>query len=147
VGGVYALLAIILFRPRPSRLCLWLNGAFLLLMIPFGYHLVWQNSIIRIVTGQLFGASLVYFLLLNPVNLVSKKKNPLTNSEWPYLAVVLAGIPLLLVLIEFGGINTAWILSWTAFAGLSVYAVLCLANFIAIPAAILAMVHKKMVCM
>ncbi len=136
VGGMYALAAIMLLRPRPSRWCLWLNGAFLLLMIPFGYHLVWQNSIIRTVTGQLFGAGLSYFLLLSPLELISQRKFALTHSEWPYFAAVLGGIPLLLTLIKFGGKETAWMVSWSAFAGLVLYAMLWLANIIAIPVTI-----------
>jgi len=61
-GAVIAALAMVLLRPRIDRRFLWIHGAFLLLMIPFGFHLVPQGAALRTVTGILFGTGVVAFL-------------------------------------------------------------------------------------
>lgn len=68
--GLYAgaLLATILqlfLKPRLTARFLEVHGLFLLIMVPFGYHWVSQGPILRTVTGLLFGAGSVTFLMVS----------------------------------------------------------------------------------
>ena len=136
IGGIYAFLVIVFFRPPRSRLYLSLHGLLLLLMIPFGYHYVSEDSIVRTITGQFFAVGLTYFLLLTPAALITLKKPARIGFGWAYVAFMLIGILCLLVLLEFGGIAVGVILAWIGFAGFVLYAGLFLANLISVPAAI-----------
>ena len=102
----------------------------MLLMIPFGYHLLAQEGVARTVTGQLFGFGLVYYLFLNPAD----KWNTWSDDEgWrvmAYLLFSLLGIPLLLLAILKGTTFAAGILAWTGFVGLLVLVVLVSANIL-----------------
>src|SRR5579862_6301415 len=95
VGGIYAFVTTALFGPKPTRFWLCLHGALLLLMIPFGYHLVIENSMVRTVMGQLFAIGLTYFLLLTPVSVMTRERTSSGRSGWFYLSIALAGIPVL----------------------------------------------------
>ena len=64
VGAFVAVLLHLAWRPAPTTRWLWLNGAFLLLMIPFGFHWIPQNAELRCGSGILFGFGLVAFLWL-----------------------------------------------------------------------------------
>src|SRR5574341_551103 len=64
VGAAMAVLLHLWQRPRLTRAFLGIHGAFLLLMIPFGYHWLPQGPTSRAVTGVLFGFGVVTFLLL-----------------------------------------------------------------------------------
>jgi len=66
VGAAVAVVLYALFRPRPTSLSLWIHGLLLLVMVPFGYHLVPQNGVLRTLTGQLFAVGLVCYLSLLP---------------------------------------------------------------------------------
>ena len=136
VGIVYALAAALLFRPRATKLCLWINGGFLLLMLPFGYHLVDQGAAIRTITGELFAAGLGYFLFLMPAEALGTRHPVLVRSEWPYFLAIGTGIPLLLASVYFGGGTVRQILAWMGFAGLVAIAALWSANLWLVPRAI-----------
>ena len=62
-AGVAALLHLWL-RPRLSGRFLEIHGAFLLVMVPFGFHWVAQGPVLRTLTGVLFGFAVVTFLWL-----------------------------------------------------------------------------------
>jgi len=62
-AGVAALLHLWL-RPRLTSRFLEMHGAFLLLMIPFGFHWLPQGPALRTLTGVLFGFGVVAFLWL-----------------------------------------------------------------------------------
>jgi len=62
-AGVAALLHLWL-RPRLTGRFLELHGAFLLLMVPCGFHWVTQGPVLRMLTGVLFGFGVVTFLWL-----------------------------------------------------------------------------------
>ena len=128
IGGAYAALMVAIFRPKPVGWLLWVHGVAMLLMIPFGYHLLAQEGVMRTVTGQLFGFGLVYYLFLNPAD----KWNTWSDDEaWRAMAYVLfslLGVPLLLLAILRGSTFVAGILAWTGFAGLLVLVVLVSAN-------------------
>jgi hypothetical protein len=53
-----------LLRPRLTGRFLEIHGLFLLVMVPFGYHWLPQGPVLRTVTGLLFGAGLVSFLMV-----------------------------------------------------------------------------------
>jgi uncharacterized membrane protein len=64
LGALAGFLLLILLRPPMTRLLLWLHGAMLILMVPFGFHWLPQDALIRGWTGVLFGFGLVAFLQL-----------------------------------------------------------------------------------
>ena len=133
--GLYAgaLLAIILqlfLKPRPTARFLKVHGLFLLIMVPFGYHWVSQGPILRTVTGLLFGAGLVTFLMVSLRGSTGSREGhqpwaarmyftalassgagilAAAVSEWPGAAVVLsvlvaAGALALVALVALNGV-------------------------------------------
>ena len=64
VGAMVAAALHLVLRPAPANRWLWLNGGFLLLMVPFGFHWLPQGEVLRALTGVLFGFGLVAFLSL-----------------------------------------------------------------------------------
>ncbi len=64
VGAFVAAALHLTLRPVPTNRWLWLNGGFLLFMIPFGFHWLPQGAVLRSITGVLFGFGLVAFLVL-----------------------------------------------------------------------------------
>jgi uncharacterized membrane protein len=65
-AGVAALLHLGL-KPRLNGRFLEIHGAFLLAMVPFGFHWIAQGGLLRSLTGVLFGFGVVTFLCL-PLN-------------------------------------------------------------------------------
>jgi uncharacterized membrane protein len=63
-GAFVAALLHLAWRPLPTPRWLWLNGAFLLSMLPFGFYWIPQNAELRCASGILFGFGLVAFLWL-----------------------------------------------------------------------------------
>lgn len=128
VGGAVAAVLCLLFRPRPTRAILWVHGGFLLLMIPFGYHLVPQNSEIRMLTGQLFSFGLVYFLTLNPVFDNGRWKPALGERPGAYATGAALCILLTQLAVHYGGAGAAEVLAWSGFTGLIAFAALTVAT-------------------
>jgi len=64
VGAFIAALLHLAWRPVPTPRWLWLNGAFLLFMVPSGFYWIPQNPELRCISGILFGFGLVAFLRL-----------------------------------------------------------------------------------
>jgi hypothetical protein len=127
VGGAYAQLLWLLFRPRPTLRVLAMHGALLLLMIPFGYHLVPQDGEARTLTGLLFAVGLTYFLALNPA-LRWRPWGDRSGSERAYWVTMLAGLPLLLLVVHGESGFAAPVLAGLGFVGLIGFAGLALAN-------------------
>ena len=127
VGGAYAQLVWLLFRPRPTMRVLGMHALLLLLMIPFGYHLVPQGGELRTLTGQLFAVGLTYFLLLNPA-LRWRPWEDRIGNERAYWAAMLAGLPLLLLAVHWESGLAAPVLAGLGVAGLIGFAALALAN-------------------
>ena len=63
-GAFVAALLHLAWRPAPTPRWLWLNGAFLLGMLPFGFYWIPQNAELRCASGILFGFGLIAFLCL-----------------------------------------------------------------------------------
>src|ERR1035437_9000324 len=64
VGAFVAALLHLAWPPQPTSFWRWLNGAFLLFMVPTGFHWLPQGSELRAASGILFGFGLVAFLWL-----------------------------------------------------------------------------------
>jgi uncharacterized membrane protein len=64
VGALVAALLHLAWRPAPTPRWLWLNGAFLLFIIPSGFYWIPQNPELRCASGILFGFGLVSYLWL-----------------------------------------------------------------------------------
>jgi uncharacterized membrane protein len=64
VGVLVAALLHLAWRPMPTPRWLWLNGAFLLFIIPSGFYWIPQNPELRCASGILFGFGLVSYLWL-----------------------------------------------------------------------------------
>ncbi len=70
--------------PRLTGRFLEMHGAFLLLMVPFGFHWVAQGPVLRTLTGVLFGFGVVTFLWL-PLSqgLREQTTNPKAETRSP----------------------------------------------------------------
>ena len=130
VGAAPALLLFLLFKPKPTSRTLWLHGICLLLMIPFGYHLVAQTGEERTLTGQLFAFGLIYYLTLLPADRLPKWKALWECNSQGYLIGAVMLLLALQVDIAWGGLRTNAILSWLGFAGLIIYQFLILVNLV-----------------
>jgi uncharacterized membrane protein len=64
VGAFVAVLLHLARPPQPTSFWRWLNGAFLLFMVPSGFYWIPQNPELRAASGILFGFGLVAFLWL-----------------------------------------------------------------------------------
>ena len=64
LGALTAALLHLAKPPSPTSFWRWLNGAFLLFMIPAGFHWLPQGPGLRFASGLLFGAGLAAFLWL-----------------------------------------------------------------------------------
>ena len=62
VGFVLALPLMIMAGRLPRKLSLCLHGAFVLQVIPFGFHLIPHGPTLRSISGQVFALGVVYFL-------------------------------------------------------------------------------------
>jgi hypothetical protein len=104
-----------------------MHGVLLVLMVPFGYHLVPQNGEVRTLTGLLFAVGLTYFLALNPA-LRWRPWQSQSGNERAYWAVIVISLPLLLLAVHWESGLAAPVLAWMGVAGLMGFAGLTLAN-------------------
>jgi len=130
VGAVPALLVFSWLRPRATKGMLWVHGMCLLLMVPFGYHLVAQNGEIRMLTGQLFAIGSVYYLTLLLASLWPGGRELSRRGIAGYFAAGLVTLFLLQASVIWGGPRTNLELSWMGFGGLLIYGLLVLANLV-----------------
>lgn len=131
VGSFVAFAAILAFRPRPDRFRYWLHGAFLLLMIPFGFHLLPQGPILRTSTGFLFGFGLIYYLALNPFTRLWKPAGAARTAS--YSLVLMASLVALLFILKSNDGSAAIALTWLGTFGLATLMLLTLANLAILP--------------
>jgi uncharacterized membrane protein len=75
IGAFAAALLHLAWRPAPAPRWLWLNGAFLLFIMPSGFYWIPQNPELRCASGILFGFGLVAFLWL------TLPENPFRSSR------------------------------------------------------------------
>lgn len=117
VGAFFGLILVLAFRPRPRVLVYWIHGWFMLIMLPFGFHLVAHGGLMRTVTGALFAFGLVYYLALNPLTLWHFWGSDSVRRTGGYLLMLALMVTVLLAAICSGGIWAAWILTVFAVAG------------------------------
>ena len=118
-AGAAALLHLWL-RPKLSGRFLEIHGAFLVVMVPFGFHWVAQGPLLRTLTGVLFGFGVVTFLWLplsQEVGLRLSRPVGVQDSAWGYFAVLGATLILLPTTAMLGGAFAAYGLSGGAFWG------------------------------
>ena len=153
IGAFAAALLHLAWRPAPAPRWLWLNGAFLLFIMPSGFYWIPQNPELRCASGILFGFGLVAFLWLTlPAKFtihdlrftrppaihgsrVNRKSQILNEPEPPhagcykyFAAGLLATLALTPVLAENGNAAAAKILIAACVAGALALAALLLAN-------------------
>ncbi len=90
VGACVAMIALRRFRPERTAAFLWTHVALLVLMGPFGFHLVPQEAVLRTVSGVWFGFGVI--ALLN-----SWGPNPSPGSArgyWIVFILTLGAVPL-----------------------------------------------------
>ena len=118
VGAAMTAVLFTCFRPRPTNLMLWIYGLLLLLMVPFGYHLVPQNGTIRTLIGQLFAVGLVGYLSLLPCSYLGLWRG--TNCRFPraFAGGVLISVLLLQVAVHTGGALVGAVLTWLGVLGM-----------------------------
>ncbi|HEU5401218.1 MAG TPA: DUF2085 domain-containing protein [Terriglobales bacterium] len=128
IGTLFSAALFFIFRPRPNSLSLWLHGLAMLVIVPFGYHLVRHGGAVRAITGQLFGYGMAYYLLLIPADRFdlwrpsgASLSRHLLSRAWGrslYTMSLLAQIPLVLVIATLGSAFAIIVLSFLSFAGL-----------------------------
>lgn len=153
VGAALAAGLLLWLRPRMGPRFLQAHGACLLGMAPFGFHWIAHGPEIRTITGLLFGAAVVVFLALGPLewlgasagrrrgdrspaavseedSLVAAPAPPARAAARRYLlafGIASAGLPLLA---RFGGRATAVVLTGGIVAGGLVFACLLALNMV-----------------
>ncbi len=65
-GALLAAAAHLVLQPRRSSRWLKVHGFFLLFMVPFGFHWLPQESLVRTLTGLLYGCAVTTFLWTGP---------------------------------------------------------------------------------
>ncbi len=88
VGALVAALLHLARPPQPTGFWRWLNGAFLLFMVPSGFYWIPQNPGLRAASGILFGSGLVAFLWL-PLQKIILPDAELKNSPAQLFAFLL----------------------------------------------------------
>jgi uncharacterized membrane protein len=128
VGALLALLLLLCFRPATNERYRRLHVILVLLMTPFGFHLVPHGAVLRTMSGNWFGFGVVGLLWLLPEKWIAAKTGRLTSGLKPYLLLGGASIVLLPLLVIWAG-SFAWlVLPWLALAGMAVIAGLLVGN-------------------
>ena len=127
-GAAVALVLHLALRIRPGGRFLQVHGAFLLAMVPFGYHWLPQGAVVRTVVGFVYGAGIVSFLWLLPGHVVGHVW-PLTSARAAvYAGLVAAGVVAAPLSASRAGMIAADALVIAALAGLAGLVALAVAN-------------------
>jgi hypothetical protein len=121
VGAGVAVLLHLGLRPRLSGRFLEIHGAFLLAMVPFGFHWVAQGPTLRTLSGVVFGFAVATFLWLPLSQTVRAQacRNMLTHwhREATYFLILGSTLIVLPTTAMLGGTFAAYGLSGLAFCG------------------------------
>ncbi len=133
VGAAIAASLHVFLRPELTGRLLKTQGAFLLVMVPFGFHWIPQGAFLRTITGVLFGFGVVTFLWLPIKTAVDSLKTAFERRDGnsrglAYAAGVVATAILLPVLCAYGGKLIAYAVSALAAAGAIAVGVLATGN-------------------
>ena len=133
-GAAVAAFLHVFAPPKPSSRLLELHGAFLLLMVPFGFHWIPQGPTLRTVTGVLFGFGVLMFLRM-PLSFGSGATglfpgDPTACRCKPrvYLAVLTVTATVVPWLGRYGGALAGYVLLTLCGVGALALAALILAN-------------------
>jgi uncharacterized membrane protein len=127
-GATLALVLQLALRMQPSARFLQVHGAFLLLMIPFGFHWLPQGALVRTLLGLVYGFGVVSFLWLFPGTRLPGTRPGRRADTARYaggVTVALVAVPALAV---WGGAAAARALVILAVLGLAGLATLAAAN-------------------
>ena len=127
-GAAVALLLHFVLRIRPGNRFLAVHGGFLLLMIPFGYHWVPQDALVRALSGALFGAGVVSFLWLFPGPHAGADREPGPTESLIYATGIIGALVLIPMAAARGGPAAWYALVCLAALGLAGLAALVAAN-------------------
>ena len=127
-GAAVALLLHFVLRIRPGNRFLAVHGGFLLLMIPFGYHWVPQDALVRALSGALFGTGVVSFLWLFPGPHAGADREPGPAESLIYATGIVATLVLIPLAAAWGGPAAWYALVCLATLGLAGLAALVAAN-------------------
>ena len=136
VGAAVTVVLYVVFKPRPTLPSLGIHGMLLLLMVPFGYHLVPQNGAIRTLTGQLFAVGLVCYLSLLPSSRWTSRQDGDKHRSLAYAVCVLGSLAVLQAAVHAGGRLVGELLAWLGLFGFVALALLVAANIVLLPQAI-----------
>ncbi len=128
VGGAFAVWWIAWLRPCAISSVLWIHGFMMLIMAPFGYHLIAHGASVRTLTGLLFSFGLTYYLVLNPAVRTGAFRTRGSNA--PYWAGLVIFVLVVLWAVHLQNENLALVISYLALAGLVTYLSLTIANVI-----------------
>ncbi len=128
LGALWSLILILTLRASPTRAMLWLHGMAMLVIVPFGYHLVPHGPVLRTVTGFLFGVGMVYYLALVSAEALQLEGFARNRSTTTYAIAALLPLPWVLLGVKYGSALLGSLLALLAAAGLAVTALLALAN-------------------
>ncbi len=133
IGAFCGLILVFLFRPRPRAALYWIHGVWMLLMLPFGFHLVQHGGLTRTLTGALFGFGLVYYLVLNPLTQWRAWAGDSSLLTMLYFGLLGMALGALLLAVSTGKMLAAWILIGTAVMGLLALFLCVLVNIAVLP--------------
>ncbi len=133
-GAAIATLLHLVIRPKLNSRWLELHGAFLLIMVPFGFHWVSQGSVLRAVTGSLFGFAVCTFLWLRPSGSLFTQNEASDGRLTPTLRQLIYALGIMAAIIgipwmgELGGRTGAAVLVLLSSGGASALAGLVTLN-------------------
>ncbi len=142
VGAAIAFLLLLWFRPPTNARYRWLHAIFLLLMTPFGFHLVPHGGVLRTVSGYLFGFGVVGLIWLLPGAKPSAKPSRMASNFKHYLLMCVMGAILLPFFAVFGGVFAALILTWLTLAGMAAVAGLLVGNVFVLGSSIIGRLQR-----
>jgi hypothetical protein len=145
VGAFFALVFVLIFRPRPRAFLYWIHGFFMLAMIPFGFHLVAHGAMARTVTGVLFAFGLVYYLLLNPLTAWHSWGRDFHERTGAYLLTVGVAALALPWIAQWGGRMSAYVLTGLGVLGLAVLCCCVVLNLVVLPSTLRAILRHSAV--
>ncbi len=127
-GACMAALLHLWLKPKLSNRLLQVHGAFLLLMVPYGFHWLPQGPDLRAITGVLFGFGIVTFLWLTRPARWAKASASKPDATTFYSFGVIATLALLPTFAAQGGRVAAYVLSLLVAGGALVLGTLVVAN-------------------
>ena len=130
VGFLLALPIMVAAARLGRKLSMYLHGAFVLQVIPFGFHLIPHGRTLRTISGQLFALGVVYFLttaIRQSKLRADKAENPQKyTGRWliRYLLVTTQAAVLLQLLLHLPWHWIGTLINVLALAGLGVFVAL-----------------------